>query len=153
MDPDSSPSIGAVWEGSTPWVAFEANTDDLWYYDGSYGYRVQLGMAPHTSPSLSPISRLIAFQANTGKLWTYSVGGSSTATNLGMSSGVSPDLGLSIDADTGTVTGYQVWWQASGSHDLWQYTTNTGLGVGTSAEVSSNSHGVGYTTGVRAEIG
>jgi hypothetical protein len=148
MDPDSSPSIGYSQTGD-PWVAFEANTNDLWYYHDGTGYRVPLGMAPATSPSLSPSSTVIAFQANTGKLWLYQVGGSSsTSTNLGMSAGVSPDLGPSIEPGSGTISGYQVWWQASGSHHLWQYTTNTGVGVDAGATVSSNSHGVAYTQAV-----
>jgi hypothetical protein len=153
MAGNSSPSIGDTYNTGGYLVAFQASTGDLWYYNGTAGVSSGLGMAAGTSPSVSRLSGLIAFQANTGKLWLYDAGNStlSTSTSLGMAPGSSPSLGLAKDSSTGVVTGYQVWFKASGSDDLWQYQVESKVGVGTTGVVSSNS--VAYSTGVWDSIG
>lgn len=154
MDPDSSPSIGNSVSGAN-WVAFEASvSDDLWYWDGTAGRGLPIRMATETSPSLAPNGGLTAIQSDTGELWLVNVASDSTDnTGLGMAAGTSPDLGISVDAGSGTAVGYQAWFQAAGSHKLWQYSTSTRLGVNASGNISPNSHGVSYTQGATLVVG
>ncbi|HUN36181.1 MAG TPA: hypothetical protein VMU95_29640 [Trebonia sp.] len=136
-------------------VAFEGTNKDLWeYYSGS-GHDLHLGMAEFTSPAITPNTGLIAFQANTGSLWYYSAG-HGTNTKLGVAPDTSPAAGLSVDSTSGANIGYQIWWVASGSYDLWQYTTSNSLGVNTAAAVENSGLDettVSYTPGVQLETG
>jgi len=94
----------------------------------------------------------VAYVGSDNNLWYYD--GTSGAHDTGiMAPYASPDLGLSKDSSSGAVVGYQVWWQASGSDDPWQYQTSTGLGVNTGTRAYWDeyySSFVSYAPGVLA---
>lgn len=75
-------------------VAFEANTDKLWFYTiGVSGHGTNYGMDPFSSPSISGDGNQIAFQANTNRLFIYNKQTNALInTDLGMDSASSPSI-------------------------------------------------------------
>jgi hypothetical protein len=161
----SSPSIGNNFGQTWDWVAFDANTCNLWYWDGAHGHNTGLGMNCNTSPSMDPLgaSDYMAFEANSGsgqRLFVYDAHNNAhTDTGLGMIPGTSPSLGPLVSQVSGSIIGYQVWFGANGSKDLYYYNQLTdppargGSGVapggGGGAVVNSSEFGPAYTPGVR----
>jgi hypothetical protein len=155
MDPTSSPSVGIY--GSE--VAFQANTNKLWWYDGAKGHNTGLAMAPGTSPSIDPYfylnsgSELIAFAAynpsGNNRLFVYNaVANKHVNTGLVMPPETSPSLGAMLDSGKGTIDNYRAWFNASGTHHLSYYDVNPKGSGKTSAIVDVNSDAVSYFTGV-----
>ena len=96
MDSGTSPSIASFTNGS--WlVAFQTNDNDLYLYSSAESDTPsQMQMDPNSSPAITAEpdgSYEVAFEANNDNLDVYhAIGGSTTATGLGMDSGTSPSI-------------------------------------------------------------
>jgi hypothetical protein len=92
MKSGSSPSIGLYGRGYK--VAFQGSNGNLWYYVSGVGaVDTGLGMAPGTSPSITPLGGgMIAFQANSGHLWYFQTGGPVQDTGYRMAPKTSPSV-------------------------------------------------------------
>jgi hypothetical protein len=157
MNYNTSVSIGNSGSGSY-WVAFEANTNVLWYYIPGYGgYNTGHAMEPDTSPSLAPNSGMMAFADTNRHLNVYNAGAKTDlVTGLGLDPYSSPDLSLVKDSTTGATTGYESWFQANGSNELFYFNSTTGADGNTGVTVGydgEDGHFVSYTTGVQFVIG
>ena len=122
-------------QAQSAWVAFEANTSNLWLYSSASGQGAQagggLGMA--TADLVGPASIAVmpdgsyeaAFQTNTHNLWIYSsASGSGTPVGggLGMEPGTSPSIAALSNGS------YVVAFQAN-TGALWVYSSASGQGA------------------------
>ena len=155
MDANSSPSVG-IYASE---VAFQANSNKLWWYDGKKGHNTGLVMAPGTSPSIDPYfnlnsaSKLIAYAAfnssGNNRLSVYNASNNKHVnTGLVMTPETSPSLGALLDSGKGSIDNYGAWFNLSGTHHLAYYDVGPKASGKTSASVNANSDGVSYFPGV-----
>lgn len=115
MMPGTSPSVDLTNNGD-PFIAFQANTSDLWIWTEQGALDTKLGMMPGTSPAATNAwgwGNVVAFQANTGNLWFWTEQGA-TDTKLGMMRGTNPSIYPGDQGSFGIV--FQ-----NNTNNLWSY--------------------------------
>jgi hypothetical protein len=113
------------------YVAFQANTGSLWYWDSSSGaHDLRLGMmrVKGNSPSISVAGFIvpkiqIAFQANTGHLWEWNSWTGGHDLHLGMMAGTSPAVAARLFGEP------EIWFQANTGW-IWRYLNGRGTNAG-----------------------
>jgi hypothetical protein len=115
--------------------AFQASNGLLWVTTPSGTTNTGLGMAPNTSPAITPLvggGYEVLFEANGGMLWRYGTYGPNGSTGNAMAANSSP----AIAPLTGG--GYAGLYQASSGY-MWKYGTLSGFNGNTSLAMAAST--------------